>query len=259
MKIAIKLTVLMSALLLVACGSLRQNVSSTRNPAVNFTIAEPYALELAGSVSGSVPSLNQFIVPGGRMDFQLYTKEGQQAMDSFAIVSRTVIHQRNWEFDLERHTFHIVTQRPFREFGQFWTEQLVMVNAGQDWFAAFWKENGRSTPEHWIALRYSATPNPRVRILGEYREKATPCMVENWQNHPRSARQNLVNLCADDVKAFRERARATLGIKEATDEDFLEITPRITQHTNPRMRPNLGELVGHSKTQSQGRDHFLTP
>ena len=244
-------------LFLTACSHAGQNISSTRNPPVHFKVAEPLALEAVGSVSGSIPAESSFITPLGRMNFELYAEKGQVDMDKFAIISRTTMTQSQWAFDLERNVFHIIAQSSFRKYGQFWTEQLIMVDAAKDWFAAFWKANGRTTPEGWIALRYSATPNPQVRILVEYREKTTPCMKENWQNHPTERRMSLIGLCSDDIQAFQGRARAAISIEEGLLENTQ--TPNLAEPMNPRFRPNFAQLVGLSIATANGRDNEIIP
>jgi hypothetical protein len=170
----------------------------------------------------------------------------------------------SWEFDVESNpSRNEVYLRTVKLNGQAWTEHLLYADSGDDWFSAFWRNNGRSVPEQWIGKRWSRDYAHYYRVVMEYREPMPEC-IETGTNEGQSYfvhavfRENTQE-CRKELAEFEDRAARAFEVQnlrgvENPAEPDKALTPVFT--VKPEHLPNMKKLVGTAQRISRGGDLF---
>ncbi|MDR1241770.1 MAG: DUF4851 domain-containing protein [Deltaproteobacteria bacterium] len=170
----------------------------------------------------------------------------------------------SWEFDVESNpTRNEAYLRAIKLNGQEWTEHLLYADSADDWFSAFWRNNGRSVPEQWIGKRWSRDYANYYRVVMEYREPMPAC-IETGTNEGQSYfvhavfRENGPE-CRRELADFDARAAQAFEVQNLRGmENPAEPGNALTQvfTVKPERLPNMKKLVGTAQRISRGGDLF---
>jgi hypothetical protein len=243
-------------------GAATQGFYATGKGAFSVGINPPQALASTGTLLGNVPS-DVTAGPQATFTYALFTdnREGLVTRHVHAIFSE--LPQDLWRWEMETWARPESLSYEQRSAGRrFWTIQILPVTAEADWFSALWQSNGRSTPDFWLAKRWSARPESEIRIVVEYREPAPLCMQERLiaadtarrtdRNAPTLRGQTLRSDCDQDIEEFSRRADAAVdlnGLEQLPGEPLQMLTAR------PGFLPDMGRLVGRAEIV----DRFTNP
>lgn len=230
----------------------------------DFTIrvAPPLSLAATGAFGASVAS-DVNITPWGRFRYAVFTDDGTGPVRRHAHAAVCELNKLSWRWEKETWAlpeafFYAKEQRG----GKYWTIQMLPVTAKKDWFSALWRENGRETPEYWIAKRWSSTPEDDIRIVAEYREPAPECMLERLREAdaqpmgaPALKGKTLLRGCDGAVEAFSRRADAVFSL-DVMNKTEPAGGPVTTQTARPKNSPNMPKLMGRAELVDRGGDEY---
>lgn len=215
----------------------------------------PLALVSTGVLSGDVPS-DALPNPSATFSYALFgdTGQGPVSRHVHGIFSELAL-QGPWRWEIETWARpESLSYAKASGGGHIWTVQILPVTAREDWFSALWQENGRATPEFWLAKRWSARPLDDTRIVLEYREAAPQCMLDRLiaADTARRTDRNASLLrghtlwpgCEQAVEEFSRRADAAVnlsGLNGLPERPVQILTAR------PHFLPNMGRLVGRAE------------
>lgn len=245
--------------LLTACGCTpRQEVASARSLYIggradfNISVTDAMRLAAASRFSGFVPS-DVTVQPSGRFRYALFSDSLEGPVQRQAHVILGELPREQWLWEKETWAMpESLSYEKTRMAGKFWTVQMFPVFSSQDWFAHLWQVNGRSTPDFWIAKRWSATPETYMRIVAEYREPAPLCMKERLASAAQSTGQanapfkgkELWRNCDNEIQDFSARADAAFLFDKAGVMPEAESAPFTAM---PPGKPDTGKLVGKAE------------
>ena len=235
-------------------GAATQGFYATGKGAFSVGINPPLALASTGVLLGNVPA-DVIVGPQATFTYALFTdsREGQVTRHVHAIFSELPRDLWRWEMESWARPESLSYEQR-NAGGRFWTIQIMPVTAGTDWFSALWQVNGRSTPDFWVAKRWSARPESEIRIVVEYREPAPLCMQERLiaadtarrtdRNAPTLRGRTLRTDCEQDIEEFSRRADAAVdlnGLEQLPESPLQMLTAR------PAFSPDMGRLVGRAE------------
>ena len=118
-----------------------------------------------------------------------------------------------------------------------------------------WAENGRETPEFWLAKRWSATPEEEMRLLAEYREPAPACMRQRLRESLLADDKNSIPLrgktlragCEEEIEAFSARAEAAVSLDQLSGAPSGGRSVQARSGAIPSVRPNMAKLAGKAQ------------
>lgn len=266
---ALFLLCLAAVALTAGCAPRRQGASAQQFYAsglANFSIsvAPPLTLSGSGRLLCPVPSDVTFN-PNATFAYAVFgeSKEGPVVRHVHTVFSE--LPRQSWRWEKETWALaQAVSYEKLRRGGKYWTVQMLPVVSEGDWFSALWRENGRQTPEFWLAKRWSATPEEHMRVLAEYREPAPACMQRRLQQSLEADARNAIPLrgkalragCVDELEAFSARADQAILLETMAAASSGQPTelPQLTQR--PTARPDMGSLVGKAQKGSNDSHEY---
>lgn len=185
----------------------------------SIQVAPPLSLAATGAFSAPVVS-DVNVRPGGSLRYAVFTDDNDGPVLRHAHAAICELGQYAWRWEKETWALpEAVYYGKEQMGGKYWTVQILPISAQKDWFSALWRENGRQTPEFWIAKRWSSTPEDHIRIVAEYREAAPDCMLERLKEAgarpmgaPSLKGKTLLRDCAEALKDFSLRADAVFTL-----------------------------------------------
>lgn len=231
-----------AGLLLSGCTGAMTGVSGTAlvrsgYPRCTISTNEPFTLQGYGRLWVSLPTEFLGFAPSGSMDYAVSSDagEGPVVRHAHSLIVRPSDDIR-WRFRPESF-------KPFGGLslvkqdinGYRWTVQILRVDAERDWFSAMWRENGRETPEFWIARRFSATPEQATRVVAEYREAWPDCL------EPEAS--DLVFVRRECLEGFLERSDAAFLLDMHASE-IIEEPSASSRLQRPGGAPDMKKLAG---------------
>lgn len=230
----------------------------------DFTIrvAPPLSLSATGAFNTSVAS-DVNIAPWGRFHYAVFTDSDDGPVQHHAHAAICELNKLSWRWEKETWSLpEAFFYAKEKKGGKYWTIQMLPVSAKKDWFSALWRENGRETPEFWIAKRWSSTPEDEIRIVAEYREPAPECMLERLREAeaqpmgaPSLKGKTLLRNCDQAVEAFSRRADAVFAL-DTMNKTAPEGVPATTQTARPKNAPNMPKLIGRAELLDRGGDEY---
>lgn len=228
----------------------------------DFTIrvAPPLTLAATGSFTTAVAS-DVNVAPWGRFRYAAFTDSDTGPVRRHAHAAICELNKYSWQWEKETWAlpeafYYSKEQRG----GKYWTVQMMPVTAQKDWFSALWRENGRETPEFWIAKRWSSTPEDEIRIVAEYREPAPACMVERLREAaaqpmgtPSLKGKALLRNCDEAIDTFSRRADAVFALDKMTTASP---TPTEPLAARPKNAPNMPKLIGRAELVDRGGNDY---
>ena len=208
-------------------------------PRLSMTANDPLVLQGYGRQRVSLPSNVLGLFPNGYMDYAVYGEgtEGPIIRHSHIMAVRPSDTAR-WRFKPESFIpFGGLSIGHKKVNGYVWAVQILRVNDASDWFSTMWRQNGRETPEFWLARRFSVTPERSTRIVAEYREPWPECLEPTTKD--------LLLVRSECLKEFIERSDAALSLDirvPAAAMPFVVPTLLAKPAFLPEMRKLVGEL-----------------
>lgn len=248
-------------------GAAGQDFYATGRGGALITAAPPLRLAASGALRAPVPSdLN--LSPRGGFAYAVFGEEKDGAVTRHVHCISSDLDRFAWRWEKETWAMSatLVYAQEVKD-ARVWTSQIYPVFAARDWFSALWRENGRETPEFWLAKRWSATPEDDIRLVAEYREPAPACMLERLRafagggkNTPPLDGAALLIHCAEAVEDFSARADAALAFGRPAGLPAEEATPQasLLRH-RPSAQPDMGRLVGRAESLSRDRSDGIRP
>jgi hypothetical protein len=250
---------LLAAALFCGCtprqkGAATQGFFATGMGAFSVGVNPPLALASTGTLLGNVPS-DVAVGPQATFTYALFSdnQEGPIMRHAHAIFSELPRGPWRWEMETWARP-ESLSYGQKSAGGRFWTIQILPVTAERDWFSALWQGNGRSTPDFWLAKRWSARPENEVRVVVEYRESAPLCMQERLiaadtarrtdRNAPTLRGKILHSDCERDLEEFSRRADAAVDLNGL---EQLPGSPLQMTTVRPGFSPDMGKLVGRAE------------
>ena len=228
----------------------------------DFTIrvAPPLALAATGAFSTAVAS-DVNVAPWGRFRYAAFTDSDTGPVLRHAHAAVCELNRNAWQWEKETwalpEAFHYSKEQ---RGGKHWTVQMLPVAAEKDWFSALWRENGRETPEFWIAKRWSSTPEDEIRIVAEYREPVPGCMIERLREAaaqpmgtPGLKGKTLLRNCDEAIDAFSRRADAVFALDKMTTASPASAEPLAAR---PKSAPDMPKLIGRAELVDRGGNDY---
>ncbi|MDL2316934.1 DUF4851 domain-containing protein [Desulfovibrio sp. OttesenSCG-928-A18] len=262
-------SMLLAALLLLtaisACsprqkGSAAQNFYVSGLANIEVTVNPPLSLVANGDQTVTVPTESS-TQPGASFTYAVFSDSDKGPVNKHVHAIFSELPRALWEWKLETwalpEAFFYDRQRMA---GKSWTMQILPVIADQDWFSALYRENGRETPEFWLAKRWSATPRDEMRMAIEYREPAPQCMhaalrafAEQGKEAAPGKGREFLRGCDDEVNAFVMRADSALQLDRLAG---IPAQPMQLMRVLPKIPVNVDKLLGTAQRTSKGGSHI---
>lgn len=254
--VPVLLTALCALALLVSCTPRKQGASSQSFYAAgranfNISVAPPMQLFATDARSASVPS-DVTISPSARFRYAVFSDNDGGPVARHAHIILSELSQYEWRWEVETWAMpEALSYQKEKIAGKYWTIQMMPVFSSQDWFSALWAENKYEIPDFWLAKRWSATPEPHIRIVAEYREPAPLCMRERLadarpedRSVPSLKGKELWRDCDNEIREFSQRADSAFLFDRAENLPDEGLSKSAAA---PSARPNMAKLVGKAE------------
>jgi hypothetical protein len=232
----------------------------------SLSVAPPLLLVSSGKSTENVPA-DVMLGPQARFVYALFGEPGDDPVSRHAHTIFSELPASAWQWEKETWGYpETIVYSSLTTGGKFWTIQILPVISSRDWFSALWTENGRATPEFWLAKRWSATPEKDLRVIAEYREPAPACMQKRLRDSLLADDKNSFPLrghslrsgCEDAIDAFSSRADEVVTLEEmgAAPSGAQRVQARLTRL--PAVRLHMGKLVGKAQKIDTSGDPYVS-
>ncbi len=260
------LSAMISFGLLSACtprqvGVTRDSLYSSNAPDMSITANAPYKVVGYGKKWPQVKSDILGVTPVAAFEYAVFSDSESGPVRSYVQAATVTMQSPDaWYFAPE--SFPGTTSFGLSKSqinGDTWTEQLMVVDAPQDWFTQLFAASGRQVPQVWLAKRWSTTPDDYIRVVAEYREPLPDCLLPLLQRDESGAlrlNKDMPAVAVNCGKTLEEfSARAAKAVKFGS---FADVAPGGTVPnllTNmPENAPNVRKLAGEVRVVSRGGD-----
>lgn len=218
-------------------GVTGSTLTRTGYPRVSVMANAPFELKGHGRQWVSIPTEYLGTKPSGTMDYAVYgqNEDGVVTRHAHALFAQPS-DERAWYFKPESYPApgglsigrNVIN-------GYAWTDQIIRVDGETDWFSAMWRESGYTTPQLWIARRFSATPDRTLRVVAEYRESWPECLDRDVKD--------LVFAREECLGGFLERSAAAFTLQmQAAENPEQAAAPSVL--AKPPFAPDMKKLAG---------------
>lgn len=226
-----------------------------------LAVSPPLALADSGRFSGRVPA-DSSLSPFSEFNYAVFAPKGEGTISRHVHVLMGELDNAHWRWEMETWTLPgAFSYAKTRQAGKDWTVQVLITPASTDWFSALWTVNQRSVPEYWLVKRWSATPEPRIRLVAEYREPLPECLLSSLPVPPEGdilppgPVRNLRHDCTQEIMDFSRRADHVVHL-DRLREHAAPSAERLP--LRPSMSPDLEKLAGRAEA-LRGGDRVFAP
>lgn len=228
---------------------------------LSLAVSPPLALADSGRLSGRVPA-DSSLSPFSEFNYAVFASKGEDTISRHVHVLMGELDNTNWRWEMETWALpEALFYTKTRQAGKDWTIQVLLTPASTDWLSALWTANQRSVPEYWLVKRWSATPEPRIRLVIEYREPLPECLIASLPVLPEDdilppgPGGTLRHGCTQEIMDFSRRADSIVHL-DRLREHAAPSAERLP--LRPSLVPDLEKLAGRAEAIQRG-DRVLAP
>lgn len=245
--------VVLTACLLTACAPARTGVigntlTTNVKPYISITALPPFSVLAHGTLRPETETDRMGSREMTIFNYAVYADadahSGPVSRFAYAAITR-LEHANIWRFQPPTPSGAALYAGNTSMDGIAFTHQVLRV--GDDWGSRIWRENGRETPEYWIAKRWTAFMNDGIMAVMEYREPWPEALT------PLSPNLTVISGPAGEaLLTFSRRADAVFMV-EKKGGTFDKNSPTPPQVLTVPRDPDIAALVGEVVTTGHGQ------